>query len=129
MRTSQEAGLEEALACLILSLEDFEEELVQPPPPPPLRYSPFLLKPSPSPLPSPLCQRTTPSSRPPSSLSLPKLSFSHRLQEERVSAGGEERVRAGEKPAKRTLFQCHSSPSLDASTTTTIIKGRSSLSN
>ena len=126
MRTSQEAGLEEALACLILSLEDFEEELVQPPPPPPLRYSPFLLQPSPSPLPSPLCQRTTPSSRPPSSLSLPKFSFSHLVQEERARAGGEERVRAGGEPAKRILLQCYISPSLGTLTTTTTSKGRSS---
>ena len=120
MRTQEEEGLEEALACLSLSLRDYEEEeSALPPPPPPLRCSPFLTQQgnSPSPLPSPLCRRPPPLSRPPSCLSLPRLSFSQRILEERL-ADGLKSATSGDRGLPRTgairkhLFPSFSSPSL-----------------
>ena len=126
MRSQEEEGLEEALACLSLSLRDYEEEEF-PPPPPPLRCSPFLSSQqgnSPSPLPSPLCRRLGPPlSRPPSCLSLPRLSFSQRILEERLGGEGlEEKQRSatgglpggklGGASIRKQLFPSHSSPSL-----------------
>ena len=127
MRSQEEEGLEEALACLSLSLRDYEEEESPlPPPPPPLRCSPFLTQQgnSPSPLPSPLCRRPSPLSRPPSCLSLPRLSFSQKILEERLTDGLKEAQRAttsglpagkGGGVIRKQLFPSHSSPSLGLS--------------
>ena len=121
MRSQEEEGLEEALACLSLSLRDYEEEESPlPPPPPPLRCSPFLTLQgnSPSPLPSPLCRRPSPLSRPPSCLSLPRLSFSQRILEERLTDCLVEKQRAGTGgllAEGKQLFPSHSSPSLGLS--------------
>ena len=144
MRDSPEAGLEEALACLSLSLRDYqqspprpsrasseEEETEQPPPPPPLRCSPFLLPScSPSPLPSPLCRRPSPLSRPPSGLSFTSLPptlarppsglFSQRVLAERSFEGGAGRTHGGE---RRSLFSSHSSPSLGSSLSSIVSRG------
>ena len=117
MRSQEEEGLEEALACLSLSLRDYEDEESRlPPPPPPLRCSPFLSQQSssPSPLPSPLCRRPSPLSRPPSCLSLPRLSFSARILEERIEekqATSSSQFTVKGRGGKQ-LFPSYSSPSL-----------------
>ena len=116
MRSQEEEGLEEALACLSLSLRDYEEEeSALPPPPPPLRCSLFLTQQqgnSPSPLSSPLCRRPSMLSRPPSCLSLPRLSFSQRILEEGLVEKQRAAKAEGKGAIRKQLFPSHSSPSL-----------------